>query len=603
MTERGEVTVRSAVAPRPPRRGSGLVAVAAVALAFALVVAAWLGAAGVSTSNFSFTMTARQLLPIAGSLLLVLFILGLLVLLVGAIVRKISRHPAALERRLVHACTAVVLWIFLTVTFLPVKGSEMSLRTSGLSTLTLNAIWGGAILLAGLAIGWVVAFAVSRLLATLRERLTPGWMRALGLAAAVVCLAVLFVGPTLRGRGLSRLALPAGTSVADLPRVAIVGVDGCDWEVIGPLVEAGELPTFQRLMESGCYGPLRSMEPMMSPIIWTSISTGKPPEEHGITGFINEAGVPVNATMKTAAPIWDIVSAYGAQVGIVGWYVTWPAHDVNGFMVSDRIHSLLRGPAQIKQSLSGRPTNEVLEGFGEFAFDPGYRRYPETDLRYQQNRIVDEPLRRGYLRDVIYGKIAFASFPQYRPSLMAVYFRGVDFVQHFFWKYFDPEPFGDVPPDDVRLYGNVIRRYCIYQDALLDRLLDALGDDVNVIIVSDHGFQPRLDLDPGRPQLTGRHDIDGVIIAAGPQFRSSGHFEGAGVLDIVPTALAVMGLPVADDMKGRVLLETIRPEHLRDHPLVSVTSYEPDVGRETEETESSMDDALKEELRSLGYIE
>ena len=248
------------------------------------------------------------------------------------------------------------------MTFLPVKGSEMSLRTSGLSTLTLNAIWGGVILVAGLAIGWLVAFAMSRLLAALRERLTPGRMKALGLAAAVVCLAVLVMGPTLRAGGLSRLALPQGTAVSDLPRVAIVGVDGCDWEVIGPLIEAGELPTFKKLMDRGCSGPLRSMEPLMSPIIWTSMSTGKPPEEHGVTGFVNEAGVPVNAAMKTAAPIWDIVSAYGAQVGIVGWYVTWPAHEVNGFMVSDRIHSLLRGPAQIKQSLSGRPTNQVLEG-------------------------------------------------------------------------------------------------------------------------------------------------------------------------------------------------------------------------------------------------
>ena len=106
------MTVLSAVAERPRRRGSGLLTVVAVALAFALLVGAWLGAAGVSTSNFSFTMTARQLLPIAGSLLLIFFMLGLLVLLVGAIVRKISGHPAALERRLVHACTAVVLWIF-----------------------------------------------------------------------------------------------------------------------------------------------------------------------------------------------------------------------------------------------------------------------------------------------------------------------------------------------------------------------------------------------------------------------------------------------------------------------------------------------------------
>ncbi|MCK4410188.1 MAG: alkaline phosphatase family protein, partial [Candidatus Eisenbacteria sp.] len=393
---------------------------------------------------------------------------------------------------------------------------------------------------------------------------------------------------------------PAG---GETPRVAIIGVDGCDWEKLGPLVESGRLPNFQRIMERGAHGPLISELPLISPRIWTTIATGKTADRHGIRDFVNEAGVPVNATMRTAAPVWDIVSSFGLPVGVVGWYVTWPVDEVNGFLLSDRLHSLLRGPVQMLQSLGRRTTNERLESFGTFAFDAGYKRYPKDQLRFQLNRIVDEPLRWGYLRDAIYSRMSTTLTPGYRPVFSAVYLRGVDFVQHFFWKYADPEPFGGVPEEDISAYGEVIDNYYIYTDTLLGRLLEALGDDVNVIVVSDHGFKARLDLDPGRPQLTGAHDVAGVIIASGPAFRPAGRFEGATIFDITPTALAVMGLPIGEDMDGRVLAEIIRQEHLAVRPLSFVPSYESAVGKERGEIGSTMDDSIREQLKSLGYIE
>jgi len=311
----------------------------------------------------------------------------------------------------------------------------------------------------------------------------------------------------------------------------------------------------------------------------------------------------VNATMRSAAPVWDIVSSFGLPVGVVGWYVTWPVDEVNGFLLSDRLHSLLRGPVQMLQSFGGRTTNERLESFGSFTFDPGYKRYPKDEIRFQQNRIIDEPLRWGYLRDAIYSRMSTTLTPGYRPAFSAVYLRGVDFVQHFFWKYADPEPFGGVSEEDISAYGEVIDNYYVYTDDLLGRLLEALGDDVNVIVVSDHGFKARLDLDPGRPQLTGTHDVAGVIIASGPAFRSAGRFEGATTFDITPTALAVMGLPVGEDMDGRVLAEIIREDHMAVHPPAFVPSYEPVVAKERGEVGSTMDEAIREQLKSLGYIE
>jgi hypothetical protein len=574
-----------------------------VAAAFALLAGALLGVVGLNTSGFTLSLGARQIYPIIGILFCFHVAVGLAVLLVRLAVSRGASRWRRIDRRLIHANATIALWALLVVTFLPLKGSEAFVRAGTLTTLELNLIGLAAVLVAGWFVGWLVSIAAAALLGALRKRLTAGGLRAAGALAAAVAVLAMTVGSSARAGGLTALGGGAGARPRGIPRVALVGVDGCDWEKLGPLVEAGRLPTFKRLMDGGVYGPLLSIEPLVSPRIWTTIATGKTAEKHGIEGFVNDRNVPVNATMWKATPIWDVVSAYGASVAVVGWYVTWPAEPLNGFVISDRVHSLLRGPVQAAQSFAGTPTNRRLEAFGGFQFDPAYKRYPASEKRYLQNRIVDEPLRWGYLRDLIYSEFADALCPAYRPALTAVYFRGVDFVEHFFWKYADPEPFGGVTPAEEEAYGGVIDRYYEYQDGLLKRLLDALGDDVNVVLVSDHGFQARLDPDPDRPELTGMHDLRGVFIASGPAFRSTGYYDGATILDIAPTVLAVMGLPVAEDVDGRVLEEVIREDHLERYPLSTVPSYEPLLGKEKGEIGSTMDESIREQLKSLGYIE
>ncbi|MBN2564797.1 MAG: alkaline phosphatase family protein [Candidatus Eisenbacteria bacterium] len=574
-----------------------------VSLGFALATGAALGLIGLRTSGFVFTLTPRLSLWLVCLALAAYLLIGVVALAISGPARR--RRPGLVDRALFAAMATVTLWSVLTLTFLPLKGSESFVRANTLSTVRLNVIGLVVVLAVGLVAGWLLSLAYGAVMRILRRRLSVGRRRLLGTACALAAVVAMFVGG-LTGRASegTHWRVEVGDIVtARTPRVAIVGVDGCDWEKLGPLVDAGKLPTFRRLMDGGVYGDLTSIPPLVSPRIWTTIATGKVAEKHGIYDFINAAGVPVNATMRTALPIWDIVSEGGGTAGIVGWYVTWPADQVNGFLVSDRFHSLVRGPVQAFQSATGRPTNTRLETFGDFTFDPAYKRYAEDDLRYQQNMIVDEPLRWGYLRDAIYTRVAQTFLPTYRPTLAAVYLRGVDFVQHFFWKYSDPEPFGDVTPEDMETYGEVIDNYYIYTDTLLSRLLKALGPDVNILLVSDHGFQARTDLDPKRPQLTGAHDIEGVFIASGPAFVKAGRYDGATILDITPTALAVMGFPRADDMDGRVLTEIIEPRFLTDRTATSVSTYDPEGMSGRAEVGSSMDESIKEQLKSLGYIE
>ena len=583
------------------RRTRALGAATLTAIALALAVGAWFGARGISTSGFSVTLGPVQTLVVTAGLALAFLLIALLAC-APLLVRRAVPPSRIVARRALASCVALTAWSALGVTFLPLKGSEMSVRAAGLSTLQLNAIGLAVVVVAGLVVAWLLSTALDRLAAVLVARIGGRGSALLATTLAAAALATAVIGPEARRGALTKL--DAGFAEGgDGPRVVIVGVDGCTWNALGPLLEQGCLPTFAALVERGSSGPLRSIEPLVSPRIWTTMSTGKVAEKHGIPDFVNERGVPVNATMLTATPVWDIASAHGVPVGVVGWYVTWPAHPLNGFLVSDRMHSLLRGPVQILAPLTGESVNGRLARFGRFSFDPGYKRLDRSSQAYRENRIVDEPLRWGYLRDAIYGRIAVALSRLTRPRLTVVYYRGVDFVQHFFWRYAEPAPFGDVTQDESDRFGAVVAEYYEYQDALLARLLEAAGEDANVLVVSDHGFHARADRDPQMPELTGAHDVYGVIIASGPAFRSGGRIEGATVLDIAPTALAVLGLPVPEDMDGRPLVDAIRPEYMERFPLRSVSSYEPALLRKAQEIESDMDESIKEQLRSLGYIQ
>ena len=73
-------------------------------------------------------------------------------------------------------------------------------------------------------------------------------------------------------------------------KALLIGLDGADWNIIDPLVEAGRLPNLARLARSGVRGRLHSITPMLSPVIWTSIATGVQPSRHGIIDFLATTG-------------------------------------------------------------------------------------------------------------------------------------------------------------------------------------------------------------------------------------------------------------------------------------------------------------------------
>ena len=103
-------------------------------------------------------------------------------------------------------------------------------------------------------------------------------------------------------------------------------------------------------------------------------------------------------------------------------------------------------------------------------------------------------------------------------------------------------------------------------------------------------------------EKTGSHRYNGIVLLKGEPFKAGQALAGAQIIDLAPTILHLMGLPVPDDMDGRVLTESLKEEYLARHPVVY---RKPDDADETAEPVYSDEDARKveERLRSLGYLE
>lgn len=401
-------------------------------------------------------------------------------------------------------------------------------------------------------------------------------------------------------------------------KVAILAIDGMDWNLVDPLLDQGRLPNLASLMERGVGRDLRSLEPLQkSAVIWTTIATGKGSDKHGVTDFVKATGLSqlMGSHSWQARPVWDILGDAGYSVGVVNWMVSWPAQPVNGYFVSDRIvyapelsedEALgLTYPSELLEELApivrmgSETTNDELSAFlnGDA--------WRESDDRVISQSVED--LRTYYGRDESILRLAeHLLATREQPDLFAVYVRGLDKCCHSFWGPMDPSvPFVIVTDEGIDTFKDVIPRYYERIDSMIGQLVAALDDDTTVIVCSDHGFRGHYIGQNGSVKCGyWMHRPLGVFVAAGPGIRESGDVAEASVFDIAPTVLALFGEPVGRDMDGLVIRDVIDESFLRGSPVDYVDTYEVagEAGVEPEFETSPLDERIKEELRALGYI-
>jgi len=393
-------------------------------------------------------------------------------------------------------------------------------------------------------------------------------------------------------------------------RVVLIGIDAATWDVIRPLMNAGDMPNLRGLVERGWSGVLRSMEPMVSPALWTTIASGHVPAEHGISGFLaptaDGTNAPVTSNLRRVETLWTIATRSGRTVNVIGWFVTWPAEPINGIMVSDRVGPQLESDPLLggADSFTARRPGVTPASFVPTAMSLIVR--PDDFLSPTERMVYDKL--RIYPVDATRTALAEYVLKENPADLTMIYLWGTDPIQHWFWKYHDPAHWigPPIPPEEKkRIGGDPVADYYRDTDELIGRILALLRESDTVLVVSDHGAGPVTQYDPNKSAISGSHRIEGIIIAAGPPIRHGTVGEPPGLLDVTPTVLYLLGLPAGRDMPGRVITEMFTSEWMRAHPQSRIATWEQQGARAAEQWPivSKGDEHIREKLRSLGYIQ
>lgn len=418
---------------------------------------------------------------------------------------------------------------------------------------------------------------------------------------------------------------PGAVAVHDgPPDVYLIGLDGADWEIIDRLGAEGRLPNLERLRREGAWGVLRSEEPLLSPVVWTTIATGRSPLDHGIVGFLTSrdgATEPVRSEERRVRAFWNILGDLGSSVGVIGWYASWPAETVNGFLVSDRlgghqvegaavpVHSGLVSPESLLPEVE-RARDEVFGGVGP----QQAARYFSTTGRGTGGEMVRIDAQRldtfvEILRTTeLYRRLAPSLVARFEPALFAVYFEGTDAVGHLFAEY-APPPVPGTDPDAAKRFGKVFDRYYEHVDEIVGELTAGLDPaKTTLMILSDHGFKTgaRRPATPSMSEYANQaplwHRPEGIVLLWGRDIRPGTALPEAGIYDVLPTVLRLMDLPLSEKLKGKPMMEAF-DRRLAATPVRRVADYEAAGGRETAAAApvEPGDDRLAK-LRALGYI-
>jgi len=435
------------------------------------------------------------------------------------------------------------------------------------------------------------------------------------------------------------------SSGADSP-VLLIGVDGLEWRIILEMIEEGQLPVLERLMREGSFGKLGTLNPTWSPVIWTTVATGKMPQKHGILGFTlqdkGEVRLFSNRDRRTKA-LWNIFSDFGRTVHTVGWWMTFPAEEISGTMVA-QTNTLAQLERQSGRGIwkgtvvSGLPGQITPPAFHDPVMDIGadvQQRLPELaleslgELKHPLRGIALHDWENGlwsFRADTIYSRVSLEilSSEDGQPfDLMMVYFGGPDVYGHRFWRYAYPEEF-EHPPSEEELenFAPVIWSTYRYVDASIGKLLDSVDGSPTVFVVSDHGMHAAnqdADFTASSDLYSGNHDDTppGVLIAHGKHVRRSpGALDRVAtsedlplvgrVLDVATSILALKGLPLGRDMDGVILDTVLEKEFFESHPPKYVETHDTGEWLESRPRELLSREAEQErleQLRALGYLQ
>ena len=403
-------------------------------------------------------------------------------------------------------------------------------------------------------------------------------------------------------------------------KVLLIGWDAADWKIANPLIDQGLMPTLDDFINHGVIGNLATLRPILSPMLWNSIATGKRPDKHGILGFMEPdpqtGGVrPVTSTSRKVKALWNILTQKGYKTHVLGWFAGHPAEPINGVSVSDLFPYAVGALDKPWPLPPGAVYPESLrDEFAKLRMHPAEVTEAAILPWIPKAAEIDQEKDKGLQS---FAKIlaencsihnAATWILQNEPwDFLAVYYNGIDHFCHGFMHYHPPKMDG-IPQEKFEIYKDVVNGAYRFHDMMLQTLLDLAGPDTTVVLVSDHGFhsdhlRPRgIPAEPAGPAV--QHRQFGIVCMKGENIKQDERIYGATLLDVTPTILTMFGLPVGEDMDGRVLVQAFE----NPPQITRIPSWEKEEGAcGMHPADLRMDpaaaQAVLQQFVALGYIQ
>jgi predicted AlkP superfamily phosphohydrolase/phosphomutase/Tfp pilus assembly protein PilF len=384
-------------------------------------------------------------------------------------------------------------------------------------------------------------------------------------------------------------------------RVAVIGIDGADWDLINELANDGRIPNLRALTRGGATGTLQSIQPTVAPLVWTTAATGVPPDRHGIIDFFMSRS-PIDAYARQAPAVWEIAEGFGRHSVVVNWWAAWPPNQ-GTLAVYDTPTQYLPGaihPPDLESRIA--PVRVPAQTVG---FEQVGRFLNVTATEYQQAVASNNPADPvNIMREVLAKtwtdhRVGIELYRQQTPTLTMIHYGGTDVVNHLGAPFHPPQRSG-ITSTDYRKYWPLVANYYSEIDRLIGEWIGVLSEDTTVIVMSAHGFQWGSNRPRALPQsgaALADHRGSGVFIAYGNHVVPSRTGRAVSVYDIAPSVLAILGLPPSMEMPGKLpdgVFTGIQPveavkvgsynEYFGDRPIPTTTRPDPEKYRRALQT-------------------
>jgi predicted AlkP superfamily phosphohydrolase/phosphomutase len=379
-----------------------------------------------------------------------------------------------------------------------------------------------------------------------------------------------------------------------VPKMFVLLFDGASLEYIWTRAADGRLPHFARLIENGAELDLATIRPTQPDPVWAAALTGMYPSKSGIRsaaayyalgddrpidllpdhcfshalvslGIVRD--VPNSSAAWRSRPIWSILADAGVSVGIVRWPLSYPAQPVLGFLVADRFHDLIGSALEFDRA--AYPAEIVPAARASFSDDGELGRTEDTP--------GDDP---AWLRDRAYRRALESLRKQSDPQLVGLRYEALDQVGHRFWSAAQPRSGGDASEEERRLAAQVLDRAYLAADAEVGAVMASMGPDDLLLVISGFGMQRLNPLKQmlgemlGDRGITGTHERapDGFLLAYGRAVEAGRRPRGS-IVDVTPTILYYLGLPVGRDMDGFARSDLFTRAFTGERPIAFIPTY------------------------------